>query len=103
MRRFRAGKQRAQVTSAHCTGSAPTRRDRVVIRRSAGRSEEHTSELQSLMRSSYAVFWLKKKKRKNKEKKKNQKKKNSIIRQEKTTENERYRVNKIIKQTRKKE
>src|SRR3546814_1360029 len=28
----------------------------------AGRSEEHTSELQSLMRSSYAVFGLKKKK-----------------------------------------
>src|SRR3546814_2432834 len=28
------------------------------------RSEEHTSELQSLMRSSYAVFCLKKKKRK---------------------------------------
>src|SRR3546814_2150441 len=27
------------------------------------RSEEHTSELQSLMRSSYAVFWLKKKKK----------------------------------------
>src|SRR3546814_8749850 len=27
------------------------------------RSEEHTSELQSLMRSSYAVFCLKKKKR----------------------------------------
>src|SRR3546814_8753626 len=25
-----------------------------------GRSEEHTSELQSLMRISYAVFWLKK-------------------------------------------
>src|SRR3546814_9787618 len=30
------------------------------------RSEEHTSELQSLMRSSYAVFCLKKKKRVNK-------------------------------------
>src|SRR3546814_4794874 len=30
--------------------------------RSAGRSEEHTSELQSLMRISYAVFCLKKKK-----------------------------------------
>src|SRR3546814_1606353 len=30
----------------------------------AGRSEEHTSELQSLMRSSYAVFCLKKKKTK---------------------------------------
>src|SRR3546814_3050616 len=29
------------------------------------RSEEHTSELQSLMRSSYAVFCLKKKKPKN--------------------------------------
>src|SRR3546814_7386353 len=29
----------------------------------AGRSEEHTSELQSLMRHSYAVFCLKKKKR----------------------------------------
>src|SRR3546814_10822931 len=31
-----------------------------------GRSEEHTSELQSLMRISYAVFCLKKKKQKDK-------------------------------------
>src|SRR3546814_2740345 len=31
-----------------------------------GRSEEHTSELQSLMRISYAVFCLKKKKNMNK-------------------------------------
>src|SRR3546814_9104016 len=31
----------------------------------AGRSEEHTSELQSLMRISYAVFCLKNKKNKN--------------------------------------
>src|SRR3546814_2286930 len=31
--------------------------------RKAGRSEEHTSELQSLMRISYAVFCLKKKKK----------------------------------------
>src|SRR3546814_9206395 len=31
--------------------------------RVAGRSEEHTSELQSLMRISYAVFCLKKKKK----------------------------------------
>src|SRR3546814_3079373 len=31
----------------------------------AGRSEEHTSELQSLMRISYAVFCLKKKIKKN--------------------------------------
>src|SRR3546814_4951297 len=37
-----------------------TRRDDDVLRR----SEEHTSELQSLMRISYAVFWLKKKKNK---------------------------------------
>src|SRR3546814_4471941 len=32
------------------------------IREQVGRSEEHTSELQSLMRISYAVFCLKKKK-----------------------------------------
>src|SRR3546814_4131085 len=37
----------------------PTERD---IVRMSGRSEEHTSELQSLMRISYAVFCLKKKK-----------------------------------------
>src|SRR3546814_1854245 len=34
-----------------------------VLLPSFGRSEEHTSELQSLMRISYAVFCLKKKKR----------------------------------------
>src|SRR3546814_1990759 len=34
------------------------------VARLAERSEEHTSELQSLMRISYAVFCLKKKKRK---------------------------------------
>src|SRR3546814_14679737 len=33
--------------------------------RNARRSEEHTSELQSLMRISYAVFCLKKKKKRN--------------------------------------
>src|SRR3546814_1032140 len=33
-----------------------------VITRAQARSEEHTSELQSLMRISYAVFCLKKKK-----------------------------------------
>src|SRR3546814_1458226 len=35
--------------------------DALVIARRAVRSEEHTSELQSLMRISYAVFCLKKK------------------------------------------
>src|SRR3546814_10218160 len=34
--------------------------------RQRNRSEEHTSELQSLMRSSYAVFFWKKKRQKNK-------------------------------------
>src|SRR3546814_5733637 len=34
-------------------------------RKSTGRSEEHTSELQSLMRISYAVFCLKQKKTNN--------------------------------------
>src|SRR3546814_3880097 len=38
----------------------------------ACRSEEHTSELQSLMRISYAVFCLKKKKKKKKKKKRHQ-------------------------------
>src|SRR3546814_9468560 len=41
-------------------GNAPDRRARHDGR---GRSEEHTSELQSLMRISYAVFCLKKKKK----------------------------------------
>src|SRR3546814_7543382 len=38
---------------------------RVLPRRPLDRSEEHTSELQSLMRISYAVFCLKKKKEQN--------------------------------------
>src|SRR3546814_6480146 len=37
-------------------------RNRNAAARNAGRSEEHTSELQSLMRISYAVFCLTKKK-----------------------------------------
>src|SRR3546814_3648250 len=41
----------------------PQRRERAdAVPRSPVRSEEHTSELQSLMRISYAVFCLKKKK-----------------------------------------
>src|SRR3546814_4798073 len=40
-------------------------RDRAAICVCLLRSEEHTSELQSLMRISYAVFCLKKKKHKN--------------------------------------
>src|SRR3546814_9323811 len=37
-------------------------RDYILFHALSGRSEEHTSELQSLMRISYAVFCLKKKK-----------------------------------------
>src|SRR3546814_3617016 len=40
----------------------PARQDAVDRARRGRRSEEHTSELQSLMRISYAVFCLKKKK-----------------------------------------
>src|SRR3546814_6579912 len=46
-------------------GHSPRRRRRRAHPcRAAPRSEEHTSELQSLMRISYAVFCLKKKKKK---------------------------------------
>src|SRR3546814_5395710 len=45
------------------------RRDEAVRRVGSLRSEEHTSELQSLMRISYAVFCLKKKKKTKKQSK----------------------------------
>src|SRR3546814_2547085 len=48
---------KAHLASASAVG----RRDNVA--RTGERSEEHTSELQSLMRISYAVFCLKKKKK----------------------------------------
>src|SRR3546814_2112169 len=44
-------------------GGASPRRPRRLLTRCGSRSEEHTSELQSLMRISYAVFCLKKKKK----------------------------------------
>src|SRR3546814_4156324 len=43
------------------TSPAVQKRNRYSIEKKASRSEEHTSELQSLMRISYAVFCLKKK------------------------------------------
>src|SRR3546814_3867422 len=46
-------------------GVALPRQDALDAARLRRRSEEHTSELQSLMRISYAVFCLKKKKIKN--------------------------------------
>src|SRR3546814_1100006 len=53
-----AREQRLYVTGG-CAGY--NRADFHHSRRRTGRSEEHTSELQSLMRISYAVFCLKKK------------------------------------------
>src|SRR3546814_2173378 len=58
------------ATEIDCTfdvaGGDNALRDAIqTIRRRAERSEEHTSELQSLMRISYAVFCLKKKKNQN--------------------------------------
>src|SRR3546814_7050420 len=52
------------IQSRRSIGSGRTLRRRGLLRRVAwtGRSAEHTSELQSLMRNSYAGFWLKKKK-----------------------------------------
>src|SRR3546814_3093441 len=52
---------RSAAAKARATSSAPPSTVRVCSRRSA-RSEEHTSELQSLMRRSYGVFCLEKKK-----------------------------------------
>src|SRR3546814_2050338 len=49
--RISAAKSAGRIHDCHRTRS----------RRSGARSEEHTSELQSLMRISYAVFCLKKK------------------------------------------
>src|SRR3546814_2511422 len=58
----------AASSSRRCSRtSSPTirsRRKRFSAPSSPSRSEEHTSELQSLMRISYAVFCLKKKKNK---------------------------------------
>src|SRR3546814_7559663 len=52
---------------AHAAGEIPRKIDRIILLADdhrTFRSEEHTSELQSLMRISYAVFCLKKKKNK---------------------------------------
>src|SRR3546814_3624191 len=65
--RARYRRPRAVVAQRLSFGRAARRGDRLSARAERGgggdsRSEEHTSELQSLMRISYAVFCLKKKK-----------------------------------------
>src|SRR3546814_8229143 len=59
-----AGFRHAQPLGQHADGNAPEALDAGGAHgfRENGRSEEHTSELQSLMRISSAVFCLKKKK-----------------------------------------
>src|SRR3546814_1538530 len=62
---FRSSLCRSTSCPAAPTGTAgPRHRSVSPTGRTGRRSEEHTSELQSLMRISYAVFCLKKKKRK---------------------------------------
>src|SRR3546814_10488532 len=61
--RIDSGVSRARGARGRGAGAAHRRAARVPRRRAGRRSEEHTSELQSLMRISYAVFCLKKKKK----------------------------------------
>src|SRR3546814_10178654 len=59
----KAGRPARQRTSSDLERSTGAERDREVSwSEPPHRSEEHTSELQSLMRNSYAVFCLKNKK-----------------------------------------
>src|SRR3546814_4044691 len=62
----RAEQGAAQVEAERIRREGKAQRAKAVAAAAAsGRSEEHTSELQSLMRLSYAVFCLKKKKNTN--------------------------------------
>src|SRR3546814_9863687 len=61
--RSRLGRSRYQRHGLHSAGDGGPRGRRQAARADRRRSEEHTSELQSLMRISYAVFCLKKKKK----------------------------------------
>src|SRR3546814_5702510 len=61
--RLRPGEPPAgTLTRARTAAPTPAAATASASDRAAGRSEEHTSELQSLMRISYAVFCLKKNK-----------------------------------------
>src|SRR3546814_5261703 len=56
---YRACRRIGKVAQHQCRSAAPA--GDLLEAANDGRSEEHTSELQSLMRTSYAVFCLKKK------------------------------------------
>src|SRR3546814_9040284 len=70
LRKFKAQIKSCSPSRRERTRSSPTTRAGTprTGKRNVSRSEEHTSELQSLMRISYAVFCLKKKKSKPHEK-----------------------------------
>src|SRR3546814_9800242 len=63
VRKDTAAKKKAPAKAAKATKTAKraTTRKKATRKTAAPRSDEHTSELQSLMRISYAVFCLKKK------------------------------------------
>src|SRR3546814_1310231 len=90
---FRSGRARA-------VGPTEFRKDgdveelRGAISDDPRRSEEHTSELQSLMRISYAVFCLKKKKKKENSKNIQMNKKNNDILKKDKTKNKHIKTNK---------
>src|SRR3546814_2033002 len=67
-RRNSPGRATVRATARRPSRSAESPAARRRPRRTRPRSEEHTSELQSLMRISYAVFCLKKKNTKQKRK-----------------------------------
>src|SRR3546814_7990300 len=68
MRRSREANRASMSKTARRRSPTPARSTvKAAILASTRRSEEHTSELQSLMRISYAVFCLKKKKNKTKD------------------------------------
>src|SRR3546814_5205586 len=59
---LRIGRREDDADQDHVDLVMPERQHQRLVVEEAVRSEEHTSELQSLMRISYAVFCLKKKK-----------------------------------------
>src|SRR3546814_9936812 len=63
--RTREATGKGQCVSGSLLGTALALSNALTLDHALNRSEEHTSELQSLMRTSYAVFCLKKKKNNN--------------------------------------
>src|SRR3546814_7784807 len=66
---FRSPEEAAAIGGTGAIVRQPCPAPAMRLQAAPARSEEHTSELQSLMRISYAVFCLKKKKKKSKQEK----------------------------------